>query len=108
MTAPSHGKKLFSSSYRGIKANKKTSLLSVLQIDVMVWPGMGAEVVFEVYKRQYSSSQTKRYVRVLWGGKVLRSSNPSLGLMDMLDLDVLLGYFDQLGVNKVATLCRPN
>jgi hypothetical protein len=63
---------------------------------------MGSEIVFEVYNRQ-----AKRYVRVLWGGKVLRSSNPSLGLIDMLDLDVLLGYFDKLGVNNVATLCRP-
>jgi 2-phosphoxylose phosphatase len=83
-------------------------LLSILQVDVMVWPGMGSEVVFEVYKRQLSSKQTKRYVRVLWGGRVLRSSNPTLGLMNMLDVDVLLGYFDKLGVNNVATLCRPS
>ncbi|KAF0637021.1 hypothetical protein FPSE5266_06990 [Fusarium pseudograminearum] len=26
-------------------------LLSILQIDVMVWPGMGSEVVFELYKK---------------------------------------------------------
>jgi hypothetical protein len=82
-------------------------LLSILQLDVMVWPGMGAEVIFEIYKRQLSQTQTKRYVRVLWGGKVLRSSNPTLGVMDMLDLDVFLGYLDQLGVNNVVTLCRP-
>lgn len=72
----------------------------------MVWPGMGAEVVFEIYKRQFSPTQTKRYVRVLWGGKVLRSSNPTLGVMDMLDLDLFLGYLDHLGVNNVVTLCR--
>ena len=27
-------------------------LLSILQLDVMVWPGMGSEVVFEVYKKE--------------------------------------------------------
>jgi hypothetical protein len=72
----------------------------------MVWPGMGAEIVFEIYKRRILPKQTSRYVRVLWGGKVLRSSNPTLGVVDMLDLDVFLGYLDQLGVNNVATLCR--
>lgn len=74
----------------------------------MVWPGMGSEIIFEVYRKKPSSSTpSKRYVRVLWGGKVLRSSNPSLGLMDMLDADVLLGYIDGLGVSNVVTLCRP-
>jgi 2-phosphoxylose phosphatase len=78
-------------------------LLSILQVEVMVWPGMGAEVVFEVYSRK-----GKYFVRVLWGGKVLRSSNPSLGTMDMVDVDVLLAYFDGLvgrGASKVPGLC---
>ena len=169
-------------------------ILSVLQLDVMVWPGMGSEVVFEVYKKESTlrtpttmtkataspshdcnhdnclrqminqasavaqfcptftaSSATKAlptfvsncggdasrvssacsclvtptaasstsppattttstvdiddgtseyYIRVLWKGQVLRSSNPSLGLMDMLPLKTLLAYFDGLvGVN---------
>ncbi|KAE9977165.1 hypothetical protein EG327_007819 [Venturia inaequalis] len=77
-------------------------VLSILQVDVMVWPGMGSEIIFEIYKKPSSSSPSKRYVRVLWGGKVLRSSNPSLGLMDMLDADVLLGYIDALGVDNVV------
>jgi hypothetical protein len=163
-------------------------LLSILQIDQMVWPGMGAEVVFELYKkedmaatpttlvaatptllapgcnrdnclRQFiqesvdasqfcptytatsassipsfasncggsparvssacsclvsptstsSSSSTStapptstptspsaHYIRVLWKGQPLRSSNPSLGLMDMLPIETLLTYFDGL------------
>ncbi|KAG9241407.1 histidine phosphatase superfamily [Calycina marina] len=162
-------------------------LLSILQIDVMVWPGMGSEVVFEVYKKdavtpttladitptptpacshdnclrqmigqssavaQFCPAYTASvatgtlpnfvsscgglalrvssacsclvtptpastsmpastsapaisasgyYARVLWKGQVLQSSNPGLGLLDMLPLETLLAYFDGLvGVN---------
>jgi len=91
-------------------------LLSILQVDVMVWPGMGAEVVFEVYSKRgthskdgYSKGGTAGHsVRVLWGGQVLKSSNPSLGVMDMVDVEVLLAYFDGLvgvGAKKVPGLC---
>jgi acid phosphatase len=83
-------------------------VLSILQVDVMVWPGMGSEVVFEVYKVQNNIAKTKFAVRVLWGGVPLKSSNPSLGLLDMVDLDVLLGYFDGLvgvGASKVVQFC---
>jgi 2-phosphoxylose phosphatase len=169
-------------------------LLSILQLDQMVWPGMGSEVVFEVYKKEKPTSTTTpttlvtatptivalncnrdnclrqfiqetsavssfcptytvssfngplptfvsacgglasrvssacscvvtsttsvptstptppasnsgHYVRVLWGGQVLRSSNPSLGLMNMLPLETLLAYFDGL-VGKDASLVR--
>ncbi|KAJ9143367.1 Phosphoglycerate mutase-like protein [Pleurostoma richardsiae] len=157
-------------------------VLSVLQVDTMVWPGMGAEVVFEVWKKKEAaaapschhdnclrqmigqsasasafcptftaaaatasatvpawlgncggnagavssacsclvpaatstasaagatqttapagSSSSGYYVRVLFSGQVLKSSNPSLGLMDMLPVETLLAYFDGLvGVN---------
>jgi acid phosphatase len=81
-------------------------LLSILQIDVMVWVGMGSEVVFEVYSKGYGS---KRYVRILWGGQVLTSSNPTLGKVDMLDLDVLLAYIDGLvgsRASKAVKFCN--
>jgi acid phosphatase len=83
-------------------------LLSILQIDVMVWPGMGSEVVFELYYRARSTrppapSPSGHYVRVLFGGHVLRSSNPSLGVMDMLPVETILAYFDGL-VGKDASL----
>lgn len=78
-------------------------LLSVLQLDVMVWPGMGAEVVFELYSGL--SGHEGWFVRVLWGGQTLRSSNPSLGVVDMLPLENLLGYFDGL-VGARASLIR--
>ncbi|KAF2254941.1 histidine acid phosphatase-like protein [Trematosphaeria pertusa] len=78
-------------------------LLSILQVEVMVWVGMGAEVVFEVY-----SKNRKRYMRILWGGQVLRSSSPVLGAVDMLDLDVFLAYVDGLvgeKAGKVVEFC---
>jgi acid phosphatase len=81
-------------------------LLAILQIDVMVWPGMGSEVVFEVWKKGFES---KRYLRVLWGGKVLNSSNPLFGSMDLIDLDVFFTYIDGLvgkGAVKVPSLCE--
>lgn len=61
-------------------------LLGILQVNVMVWPGMGSEVVFELWKK----GGTRHYVRVLWGGRVLESSNPSLGTMNMLPVETLL------------------
>lgn len=77
-----------------------SSLLSILQIEEMVWPGMGAEVLFELYAKAKGGGW---FVRVLWGGQVLRSSNPTLGTMDMVPLERLLAYFDGL-VGKQANL----
>ena len=80
-------------------------LLSILQVDEMVWPGLGAEVVFEIFK----DGEGKRFVRVLWGGQMLRSSYLKLGKVDLLPVDTLLEYFDELvgvGAWKVPLLCR--
>ncbi|KAG8164513.1 hypothetical protein KVR01_006431 [Diaporthe batatas] len=66
-------------------------LLGVLQADVMVWPGMGSEVVFELWAKG-----GEHFVRVLFGGVVLESSNPSLGVLDMIPVGTLLAYFDGL------------
>ncbi|ROV93039.1 hypothetical protein VPNG_09447 [Cytospora leucostoma] len=97
-------------------------LLGVLQVDVMVWPGMGSEVVFEVWKgpgsggggsnttttagaaaaavdsgkkgsretREKDTSASGYYIRVLFGGRVLTSSNPSLGTLDLVPVEILL------------------
>jgi acid phosphatase len=164
-------------------------LLSVLQIDEMVWPGMGSEVVFELYKKtdhqpkpsttttqiapschhdnclrhmikhfnsestlcedltatssssptathstpsecgdrsrlasacsclssptttfsapsnSPTSISTGYYVRVLFGGKILRSSSPSLGSMNMLPVETLLDYLEGL-VGKGGSLIK--
>ncbi|KAK2767089.1 hypothetical protein FQN53_006657 [Emmonsiellopsis sp. PD_33] len=71
-------------------------LLSVLQVEVMVWPGMGAEVVFELYRRRGGRGKGVWFVRVLFGGEVLVSSSPALGRLDMVPVQRLLGYFDGL------------
>ena len=81
-------------------------LLAILQVDEMVWPGMGAEVVFEIWVKEDKGS-----LRVLWGGKVLKSSNPSLGVMDMVPLETFLEYVDGLvgkEGSKVVELCKAN
>ena len=73
----------------------------------MVWPGLGAELVFEIYKS--GDEGEERFVRILWGGEVLQSSYPALGRVDMLPLDTLLKYFDDLvgvGAKKVPGLCN--
>lgn len=95
-------------------------LLSILQVDAMVWPGMGAEIVFELYsndeidkrdevpKDAETAEDSGWFVRVLWGGVVLRSSHPSLGLMDMVPAKTLLDYFDNLvgsNAKRVPDLC---
>jgi len=92
-------------------------LLSFLQVEQMVWVGMGSEVVFEVYRRKGhettggSSGRDKAYLRIIWGGQVMRSSNPSLGNkdgeVDMIDLEVFLGYVDGL-VGRRASMVVGN
>jgi hypothetical protein len=80
-------------------------LLSILQISQMVWPGMGSEVVFELYSKKNSHCH---FLRVLWGGQVLQSSHPAFGAMDMVSLETVLAYFDGLvgvGAEKVPGLC---
>ena len=80
-------------------------ILSILQIEEMVWPGMGSELVFELYKRKVDQQY---YIRVLWGGQVLRSSNPTLGVLDMLQVELLVAYFDGLvgqKAEKIPSLC---
>ena len=87
-------------------------LLSILQVETMVWPGMGSEVVFELYKAKNGfkgASASGNYLRVLWGGQVLRSSTPTLGVMDMVPLETVLAYFDGLvgvGASLVPGKCR--
>ena len=80
-------------------------LLSILQLETMVWPGMGAEIVFEVWK----GPEGKNVLRVLWGGHVLKSSNPTFEAMDMIDVDLFIGYVDALvgrGAAKIPDMCE--
>lgn len=95
-------------------------LLAILQLDEMVWPGMGAEVVFELYKKKgcatakrtlqtTPSGESVFYVRVLFSGQALKSSSPRLGVMDMIPVENLLRYFDDLvgkGASSVKGKCN--
>lgn len=79
-------------------------LLAILQIEQMVWPGMGSEVIFEVYDKA-----DDKFLRILWGGQVLRSSSPALGVVDMVPLERVLAYFDELvgrDASKIVDKCR--
>ncbi|RCI14357.1 hypothetical protein L249_6007 [Ophiocordyceps polyrhachis-furcata BCC 54312] len=144
-------------------------LLSILQFEYMRWPGMGAEIVFELYRRKSKPSRHRPidgdtpvrrqqnpplaaanclsgsmiprartcspaitptvasqsasgtlsnlghpdnsnfYLRLLFDGQPLKSSNPSLGVIDMVPVDTVLEYFDNL-VGKegglVESLCQ--
>jgi len=75
-------------------------VLGVLQIDYPVWPGMGSEVVFELWKKsgQY-------YVRVLWSGQPLKTST-TLGILDMIKLDDFIAYLDQTIPKDLVGMCN--
>lgn len=80
-------------------------VLAVLQVEEMMWPGMGAEIVFEVWRIKGAG----KVVRVLWGGQVLKSSSPVLGKMDMIPMETVVGYLEELvgvGGSKVLEACR--
>ncbi|KAK5019960.1 hypothetical protein LTR16_000005 [Cryomyces antarcticus] len=106
-------------------------LLSILQVETMVWPGMGAEIVFELYSANStaergssasattsnsngytgngsSGSITQFFIRVFWSGRVLRSSSAVFGVLDMVPAERVLAYFDGLvgvGASRIPGLC---
>ncbi|KAK9381864.1 histidine phosphatase superfamily [Kockiozyma suomiensis] len=79
-------------------------LLGALQIDYLRWPGMGSEVVFELWRKNNSHAYA---VRVLYSGKPLSTQTP-LGVLDMVDADEFIAYLEGLvGVDgsKVREFC---
>lgn len=79
-------------------------LLSILQVDRMYWPGMGAELVFELY-----SKAGCYFLRVLWGGEVLVSSHPAFGRMEMVPVALFHAYVDGLvgaSASRIPELCE--
>ncbi|KAF3990179.1 hypothetical protein FT663_02190 [Candidozyma haemuli var. vulneris] len=76
-------------------------LLGALQIDYLRWPGMGAEVVFELWKKEGQD-----FVRVLYGGQPLVTSTP-LGTLDLVPLEEFANYLESfLKENNVYELCQ--
>ncbi|KAJ7460998.1 histidine phosphatase [Mycena galericulata] len=77
--------------------------LGFLQISNMVWPGMGSEIVFEVYKNKKQAY----FLRVLWGGQPMVTSTP-MGTLDMIPIETMLDYIDSMigsGAN-LLTACQ--
>ncbi|KAJ2924171.1 hypothetical protein H1R20_g12922, partial [Candolleomyces eurysporus] len=70
-----------------------SSLLGFLQVSKMAWPGMGSEVVFELYERPTPSNGW--FVRVLWSGTIMETASP-LGVLDMIPLEKFTDYIHSL------------
>nr|GAT53316.1 histidine phosphatase [Mycena chlorophos] len=66
-------------------------VLGFLQIATMVWPGMGSEVVFELYK----NAEKSYFMRVLWGGQPMDTSTP-MGTLDMVPVQTFFDYIDSM------------
>ncbi|KAK0216898.1 phosphoglycerate mutase-like protein [Armillaria fumosa] len=67
------------------------ALLGFLQVAEMVWPGMGSEIIFELYK----DTDGAYFLRVLWGGQPMETSTP-MGTLDMIPVETLVGYIDEM------------
>ncbi|KAF8191394.1 histidine phosphatase [Mycena galopus ATCC 62051] len=77
-------------------------VLGFLQIANMVWPGMGSEVVFELYQKT-----NEYFLRVLWGGQPMVTSTP-MGTLDLIPLQTFIDYIDSMigSGNDLYTACQ--
>ncbi|KAI5827055.1 phosphoglycerate mutase-like protein [Schizophyllum commune Tattone D] len=67
-----------------------SALLGFLQISKMVWPGMGSEIVFELYEKS-----GEHFIRVLFGGQPLETSTP-LGTLHLIPVEMFIDYIDSM------------
>ncbi|KAK9465795.1 histidine phosphatase superfamily [Lipomyces arxii] len=67
-------------------------LLGALQINYLRWPGMGSEVTFELWRKDFSHDY---FVRVLYGGQPLETTTP-MGKLDMVPYSDFIAYLDSL------------
>ncbi|KZO89951.1 histidine phosphatase [Calocera viscosa TUFC12733] len=65
-------------------------LMGALQVANGYWPGMGTEVVFELYSKSNSW-----FIRVLIGGQPMQTSTP-MGTLDMVDYNTFHTYLESL------------
>ncbi|KAK4051512.1 hypothetical protein OIO90_004726 [Microbotryomycetes sp. JL221] len=84
-----------------------SALLGLLQIEEMVWPGMGAEIVFELYQQTMASKKPGQsgnkgdwFLRVLWGGRPLKTATP-LGTLDMISVKA---FYDGKAIGAAGAL----
>ncbi|WVQ82669.1 hypothetical protein IAT38_004801 [Cryptococcus sp. DSM 104549] len=74
-------------------------VLGLLQIDEPVWPGMGTEVVFELWKKS-----SDYFVRVLFSGQPLKTSTP-LGTLDMVKYETFEAYLADTIPDDLVKTC---
>ena len=69
--------------------------LGFLQIETMVWPGMGSEIIFELYENANGHAASRWFMRVLWSGKPMVTSTP-LGTLDMVPVEEMFDYLNEM------------
>lgn len=72
-----------------------------------MWPGMGTEVVFELWKKKKtssSSSSSPYFIRVLLSGQPLETSTP-LGTLDMVPWDEFERYLNETIPEDLVGMC---
>ncbi|GMK55718.1 hypothetical protein CspeluHIS016_0207740 [Cutaneotrichosporon spelunceum] len=78
------------------------AILGLLQFAKPMWPGTGAEVVIELWKK--GSEPRRDFVRVLWSGQPLETNTP-LGTLDMVPLPDFLRYLEQTIPPELVSAC---
>lgn len=72
-----------------------------------MWPGMGTEIVFELWKKNTSSSSSSSeayFIRVLLSGQPLETSTP-LGTLDMIPWDEFEKYLNETIPEDIVGMC---
>lgn len=72
-----------------------------------MWPGMGTEIVFELWKKNTSSSSSSSsayFIRVLLSGQPLETSTP-LGTLDMIPWDEFEQYLNETIPEDIVGMC---
>lgn len=67
-----------------------------------MWPGMGTEIVFELWKKKTSPSPY--FIRVLLSGQPLETSTP-LGTLDMVPWDEFEKYLNETIPEDLVGMC---
>lgn len=81
-------------------------LLGALQVSTGFWPGMGTEIIFELYE---GPTKGDHAVRVLLSGQVMNTSTP-LGLLSMVPWPSFESYLTSLVGSTPSALykyCNP-
>lgn len=94
-------------------------MLGVLQSAYPIWPGMGSEVVFELWRKNGNNGKDGNngknkngsnkpgdvFVRVLFSGQALNTSTP-LGVLSMVPLASLDAYLDSVIPKDMLSACQ--